>query len=286
MAIRLGVDTLCWHLRLEAAETTLEEVLEEAVELRAECVQVNLHHARDRDAEGLERLARMAGDRGLVLLASGDFLGEGRNGDAPDVGVGRVEAWLSRARALRSPILRVVSGFYRAELFGRPDLVELERSYVVEVLRRSAPLAREDGIVLLLENHSDFTAAEYGSIVDAVGRDDLGVFLDLINPVAALDDPIPVIEALAPLALAGHVKDYVFRSLPTDDGYHRRGFEVLYRYPGEGVADLAALTAALRRGLEGRDFFLTVEGLDNRAGVNDQRERLAASLALLRELTG
>lgn len=282
--IRLGADTLCWHLRLESGDVTLESVLEEAAGLGAECVQVNLHHARDRDLDGLRNLAERAGALGLTLLASGDFLGEARNGDDPPVGIGRVEAWLARAVALGSPVLRVVSGFYRAELFGREDMIEMERRYVVEVLRHAASLAVEDGVTLLLENHSDFTASEYRSIVEEVGNGQVGVFLDLINPIAALDDPLPVIEELAPLAPAGHVKDYVFRSLPTDDGYHRRGFEVLYRYPGEGVADLAALTAALARGLGGREFFLTVEGLDNRADVADQGERLDRSFRALREM--
>ena len=94
-----------------------------------------------------------------------------------------------------------------------------------------------------------------------------------------------MIEALAPLARAGHVKDYVFESIPTDDGYHRRGFEVLYRYPGEGVADLHALIGALRAGLGDREFYLSIEGLDNHADVDDQRERLGASLDLPRSLT-
>ena len=94
-----------------------------------------------------------------------------------------------------------------------------------------------------------------------------------------------MVAALAPLARAGHVKDYVFESIPTDDGYHRRGFAVRYRYPGEGVADLRALIGALRDGLGDRDFHLSVEGLDNYADRDDQRERLGASLDLLRSLT-
>jgi sugar phosphate isomerase/epimerase len=284
MAIRLGVDTLCWHLRLERGEVSLENVVDQAAELGAACVQINLHHARARSEGDLAELAEHASERDLVLLASGDFLGQARNGDEPAVGVGRVAAWLERAVALRSPILRVVSGFYRAELAGRPDLVEAERRYVVEVLTRSAPEAGAAGVTLLLENHSDFTVAEYRSIVEEVGPGRIGVFLDLINPVAALDDPASVVEALAPLARAGHVKDYVFESIPTDDGYHRRGFAVMYRYPGEGVADLPALMAALRRGVGERDVWLTVEGLDNRANVADQVSRLAPSLALLRAL--
>ena len=284
MAIRLGVDTLCWHLRLETGSISPSQVLEEAADVGAETIQVNLHHVRGLELEELETLAERGRDLGLELLASGDFLGRGREGDEPSVGVGRIEAWLERALALGSPLLRVVSGFYRADLAGRPELIEAERRYVCAVLRGSAPAAEGAGVRLLLENHSDFTASEYEGIVADVGSERVGVFLDLINPIAALEDPVAVVERLAPLAHAGHVKDYVFRSLPTDDGYHRRGFEVLYRYPGEGVADLPRLLAALRRGVGERSFFLTVEGLDNRADVADQRERLAPSLARLREL--
>jgi sugar phosphate isomerase/epimerase len=263
---------------------TVEDVLDDAAMLGAACVQLNLHHVRSREPRALAALRERADARDLVLLASGDVLGRARDGDAPDVGVGRVQAWLERAVELGSPILRVVSGFYRAELLGRPDVVEAERRYVVEVLDRTASEASEAGVTLLLENHSDFTAAEYRSIIEAVGEDRVGVFLDLVNPVAALDDPLPVIGALAPLARAGHVKDYVFESIQTDDAYHRRGFSVLYRYPGEGVAPLAELVQALRKGVGDRDVWLTVEGLDNRADVDDQRDRLGPSLALLREL--
>jgi sugar phosphate isomerase/epimerase len=262
---------------------TLEDVLEESAALGAEFVQVNLHHSRNRQLDDLRALAARAGALGLPLLVSGDFLGEGRNGDSPEVGIGRVHAWLERAVALGSPILRVVSGFYRADLIGRPELIETERRYVVSVLRGALPAADAAGVALLLENHSDFTGDEYRSLVAEAGGS-TGVFLDLINPIAALDDPGPVVRALAPLSRAGHVKDYVFESIPTDDGYHRRGFAVRYCYPGEGVADLPLLMAALREGLDGRDFHLSVEGLDNHRDVDDQRERLRPALAVLRNL--
>lgn len=281
--IHLGVDTLCWHLRLECAAVTLEDVFEQAAELGSDFVQVNLHHVRDREVAELRGLAGRADELGLRLLASGDFLGEGRNGDSPDLGINRVHAWLERAVALESPILRVVSGFYRAELLGQPELIEAERRYVVSVLRGALPASDAAGVALLLENHSDFTVDEYRSLVTEAGGS-TGVFLDLINPIAALDDPVPVVRSLAPLARAGHVKDYVFESIPTDDGYHRRGFAVRYRYPGEGVADLPLLVSSLQEGLGGRDFHLSVEGLDNYADVSDQRERLAPALALLRSL--
>src|SRR5439155_19612306 len=103
---------------------------------------------------------------------------------------------------------RVASGFYRADLAGEPATIERERRYVTAVLAASLPPAEAAGIRLLLENHSDFTVAEYRSIIDELGRDRVGVFFDLINPIAALDDPLPVVAELAPLARARHVQDY------------------------------------------------------------------------------
>jgi sugar phosphate isomerase/epimerase len=280
--VRLGVDTLCWHMRLEAGAVRMEDVLATASELACECVQVNLHHLRDRTVAEIEHLRTGATD--LPLLASGDFIGAAREGERVEAGVERVRRWLERAVALGSPILRVASGFYRAELAGRPDLIRLEQAFVTDVLDRTADEALACGVRLLLENHSDFTGAEYDAIISAVGRERTGVFLDLTNAVAALENPVAVVGHLAPLAFAGHAKDFVLHSIQQPDAYHRRGFEVLYRYPGEGVAPLPELIAVVLRGVGGRELHLTIEGLDNAADVDDQRARIAPSLAYLRRL--
>lgn len=282
--VRLGVDTLCWHMRLEAGEIRVEDVIEEARQLGCECVQVNLHHLRNRSLAELERLRNAGAD--LPLLASGDFLGSARAGDRVEAGVERVRGWLERASALGSPILRVASGFYRAELANRPDLIALEQAFVIEVLSRTLDEALASGVRLLLENHSDFSVGEYEAIMHASGAERTGVFLDLTNAVAALEDPAVVVERLAPFAVAGHVKDYELRSLQQPDSYHRRGFEVLYRYPGEGVAPLGELLRLLMHGVPSHEFRLTIEGLDSRVGVDDQRPRIGASLTYLRRLIG
>jgi sugar phosphate isomerase/epimerase len=280
----LGADTLCWHLRLETGDITLEQLLEEARDAGAAFVQLTLHHARERSVADLEQVRGTAEDLGLRLLASGDFLGGARFGDPPAVAAERVEGWLERALAIGSPILRVTSGFYRADLATNPEAIEAERLWVIAALEAALPACREAGVTLALENHADFTAAEYRSILDAAGGDHAGVFLDVINPVAALEDPVPVVEALAPYAVAGHVKDFELESIQTEGGYHRRGFSVLYRYPGEGAADLPAIWSALAVGLGGRELPLAVEGLDNRADVRDQEERLQRSFEHLRRL--
>jgi len=280
----LGADTLCWHQRLEHRDLTLDECIAEAADAGAHFVQLSLHHAREHSERELAALARRAGDLGLAVLASGDPLGGAHRGESARTAAARVEGWLERAAALGSPILRVASGFYRADLASIPGAIESERQWTIEALGAAVPAARSAGIVLAIENHSDFTVAEYGSILDGVG-DALGVFLDLNNPISAFEDPVPVIRALAPRAVAGHVKDFALESIWTDGRYHRYGFSVLWRYPGEGAADLGALFAALAGGLAGRELQLAVEGLDNTADRRDQVDRLRRSFALIGELT-
>lgn len=221
MEVRLGVDTLSYHCRLEAGEVSLDEVLAEVADVGASFVQLNAYHLRHRSEGQLADLRSRADDRGIGLTLSGDVVG--RAGDGDNV---------------------------------------------------------ED----VVENHSDFTATEYVEILEAIGTDRVGVFLDLINPVTMLLDPLPVVRQLAPWAPAGHVKDYRLVSHYVEARFHRRGFEVAYCYPGEGVADLTALLGVLtERPDRDSPYLLSVEGLDNHPGVADQRGRLATSLELLRQ---
>lgn len=284
MTIALGVDTLCWHMRLEAGAITMEQVLSQAASLDAPVIAVNLHHVRDRSTAQLTELAAFAASLDIRLLASGDFVGSPRRGDEPAVGVGRIERWLEGAVALGSPTLRLASGFYRADLAAQPELIEREREYVTEVLRRSSDTASAAGVRLILENHSDFTIDEYACIVADAGEETVGVFLDLINPIMTFDDPLRAIATLAPLARSGHIRDYELISVQQPDAYHRRGFDVRYRYPGEGAAPLRALIEALAASVGDRPYDLLVEGLDSRAEVDDQVERLRPAMAVVRSL--
>ena len=284
MDIVLGVDTLSYHCRLAAGEISLEDVLREIADLGYTFVQFNAVHVRDRDTAGLEGLRALADDLGLGITLSGDVVGRVGNGDTVDGGVERITAWVALAETIGSPFARVSSGFYRAELFDKPGLIAAEQRYVTDTLRRAVDEV-PGTVQILLENHSDFTADEYAEIIARVGSDRVGVFLDLINPISSLQDPLPVISRLAPLAPSGHVKDFRLVSRYVEDRFHRRGFDVQWCYPGEGVADLTSLVGVLAGSADRAEpYRLSVEGLDNHPGVADQRERLAASLTFLRKL--
>jgi sugar phosphate isomerase/epimerase len=282
--ILLGVDTLSYHCRLEGGEISLEQVLHEASELGADFVQLNAYHLRNRDRDGLADLRRLAGDDHLGLTLSGDVVGRAANGDSPGAGADRVMAWIELANRLSSPFVRVSSGFYRNEVLGQPDRIRAEQRYLVDALGLVADRAEATGITVLLENHSDFTPDEYVEIIESVGVGRVGVFLDIINPVSMLLDPVPVVRQLAPWAIAGHAKDYRLQSNYVEDRFHRRGFDVQYCYPGEGVADLPSLITALVVAQSTSTYRLSIEGLDNYPGVADQRDRLTSSLAVLRHL--
>lgn len=283
MTVQIGVDTLCYHCRLVEHEIGIREVLQECAELGADFVQVNAVHLAGSSSAELGDLREFAEGLGLVLTLSGDVIGRAANGDTPEQGAVRVSAWLELAAAIGSPFVRMSSGFYRAELWRHPEQIHAEQRYVTEALRLAEDRNRS-GRRLLLENHSDFTPDEYVEIIDAIGSPNVGVFLDPINPISVLADPTETVARLAPLASAGHLKDFRFESRYVPDRFHRTGFDVKWCYPGEGNADLAALLGALLAHLGDGIYHLSIEGLDNQAGVADQHDRLLHSLALTRHL--
>jgi sugar phosphate isomerase/epimerase len=80
---------------------------------------------------------------------------------------------------------------------------------VVRVLRTVAPLARELGIKVAVENHGavDFLARELRALVETEGTDYVGVCLDTGNPAYAAEDPVVSTEVLAPYIVATQVRD-------------------------------------------------------------------------------
>lgn len=285
MEILLGVDTLSYHCRLAAKEISLEQVLAETQALGFGFVQLNAVHLAGRSPEQIGSLRSRAEEHGLGLTLAGGMVGLVTNGDSVESGVDRVRGWVELAASLGSPYVRVSSGFYRADMLPHLDRIRAEQQYVVDVLTKAVQ-ELPDGMNLLVENHSDFTAEEYVELIEGVGSPKVGVFLDVINPISAFQEPEPVVRRLLPWAPAGHVKDFRLVSRYVEDGVHRRGFDVQWCYPGEGVADLRTLMGILAAADKPAPYLLSIEGLDNYAGVADQRDRLTRSLALLRDLLG
>jgi sugar phosphate isomerase/epimerase len=76
-------------------------------------------------------------------------------------------------------------------------------------LRAVMPEAERLGVVLVIENHEDFTGPELASIVEAVGHDKLKILYDYGNSQMVLEDPEAALDAVLPHVHSVHVKDHV-----------------------------------------------------------------------------
>jgi 3-oxoisoapionate decarboxylase len=65
------------------------------------------------------------------------------------------------------------------------------------------------GVVVVLENHEDFTGPEMARIVETVGHPTLKILFDYGNSQMVLEDPEAALEAVLPHVHSVHVKDHV-----------------------------------------------------------------------------
>jgi sugar phosphate isomerase/epimerase len=108
-----------------------------------------------------------------------------------------------------------------------------------QALARAVPVAARHGIRLAVENHKDLRTDELVSLLEKLGVDHVGVCLDTGNSIALLEQPMDVIEALAPWTVTTHLKDI---SLEDD----REGFSMAEVPFGTGILDLRRVVQAVR----------------------------------------
>lgn len=105
-----------------------------------------------------------------------------------------------------------------------------------EVVQRLRPVVgryAEAGVALGIENHDRFTARTLAGIIDQLGTERVGVVLDTVNSLGALEGPETVVSTLAPYALNLHVKDFVIERVPSQMGFIVTGCPV-----GQGRLDV------------------------------------------------
>jgi sugar phosphate isomerase/epimerase len=101
------------------------------------------------------------------------------------------------------------------------------------------PVVERYQLPLAIENHKDFTAAEMVELMQEKRSRWLGVCLDTGNNIAMLDDPMAVIESLAPYAFTTHIKDMAVQAYP--DGF------LLSEMPlGQGMLDMRRIADTIR----------------------------------------
>lgn len=101
-------------------------------------------------------------------------------------------------------------------------------------------VVRKHKMRLAIENHKDWKAAELMEIMKSIESEWIGVNLDFGNNVALMEDPMEVVQLLAPYTFTTHVKDMGVKEYA--DGF------LLSEVPlGEGFLDLKEMFAVCRR---------------------------------------
>lgn len=107
-------------------------------------------------------------------------------------------------------------------------------------LRAALPVIEKHKVVVALENHKDWTAEDFLALLKTHASEYLQVCLDFGNNISLLDDPLELIEALAPYAKSTHIKDMGVR--PYAEGF------LLSEVPlGQGMLDLRQIVALIQK---------------------------------------
>jgi sugar phosphate isomerase/epimerase len=135
------------------------------------------------------------------------------------------------AAEVGSPLVRVVIDQGGHE----PGLDE-----VVATLRPLLPDFAAAGVILAIENHDRFHAATLVMLMQQLDSPWVGICLDTVNSLGALEGPTAVVEALGPYTVNLHIKDFAIRRVD-----HQMGFVVEGRPAGKGMLDVPWLLDVL-----------------------------------------
>lgn len=133
-----------------------------------------------------------------------------------DAKAGTAEEQLGRmidsATVVGSKIVRCVLGSADDR---RPGPIERHIESTVAVLHKMRSRAVDANIKIAIENHAgDMQARELKTLVEAAGRDFVGVCLDSGNPLWTIEDPHLTLDTLHPYALTSHVRDSAVWMVP------------------------------------------------------------------------
>ena len=218
--MRLGIGSFAYAWAIGVAgfapprPMTALDLVERAAELGVRLVQIGdnlpLHRLSERALDELQaRAAALSVD-----------IEVGTRGIAPE----QLVHYLELAERFSSPILRIVID----TALHHPDPVE-----VVETLRPLLARLERSGVILAIENHDRFGAATLAEIVTELASPAVGICLDTINSLGALEGTKEVTAILAPLVVSLHVKDVLIRR-----SNETMGFVVEGRPAGQGMIDV------------------------------------------------
>lgn len=141
---------------------------------------------------------------------------------------------IERAAAMGSPIVRTLIATDRYHF--PPGPVEQHKETAIRILREVRSQVMDAGLKIAIENHKDLLAWETREVIETAGKEFVGSYLDMGNPVFVAEDPMTTLEELGPYAVSFHLRDSVV--------YEASGGVAVQWVPlGEGTPDFKAIVA-------------------------------------------
>ncbi|HUL50990.1 MAG TPA: TIM barrel protein [Candidatus Nitrosotalea sp.] len=197
----------------------------------------------DHDTDYANKLRARAETLGMYIEAQTNL-----PKDSSDVA--RFEADVLSARNAGAEMMRTAMlGGRRYETFDSVAAFAefAEKSWQSLVL--AEPVLRKHRLRLAIENHKDRRVPELLDLLKRIDSEYVGVCVDTGNNLALLEEPMGVVEALAPHAFSSHLKDMAVTE-------YESGF-LLSEVPlGEGFLDLKQIVGTLRKASPGIHFNL------------------------------
>ncbi|MBU6400655.1 MAG: TIM barrel protein [Verrucomicrobia bacterium] len=236
---RLGVCTYSYHLHWEVLRrgqrngrfTDTVGFLDYCHQLGAGGAQIAIDARQPDEARRVRAKAEA-----LQMYIEGQVSLPGRESD-----LARFEAEIRAAREAGAAIVRtaMLSG-RRYETFASAEAFRRFTEQSWQSLKLAEPVVRRHRMRLAIENHKDRRAAELLELLRRIDSEHVGACVDFGNNLALLEEPMSVIEALAPYAVSTHVKDMAVQE-------YAEGF-LLSEVPlGQGALDLERMFTVLEK---------------------------------------
>ncbi|MCB0850804.1 MAG: sugar phosphate isomerase/epimerase [Bacteroidetes bacterium] len=201
------------------------QLMEHCYEIGAGGIQVGVNNWTEEFSGKIRKRREKLG-----LFLEGQILLPGKESE-----IERFETEIQRGKEAGVSIFRTVCLLGRRyENFDSPESFQTFRKNSIQSLEWAEKIVRKHRVKLAVENHKDWRITELIEIIKHLDSEWVGVTLDTGNNLSLLEDPMQVVEALAPYAFTTHFKDMAVQ--PYEDGF------LLSEVPlGEGFLDLAEM---------------------------------------------
>lgn len=153
----------------------------------------------------------------------------------------KFEQDIINAKEAGAQVLRtVVSSGRRYETYHSAEAFQELKKNALASLQLAEPILRKHKVRLAVENHKDWQATQLAAMLQQLNSEWIGATVDFGNNIALLEDPMTVVQTLAPYAFSTHIKDMAMEEYA--DGF------LLSEVPlGKGILDLPRMVELCRQ---------------------------------------